>query len=96
MTTVKQYVQALRPVGRRVGQAIGCDVGIQEDEARATLNLIMGMVCVLIKLLVDAGLITDAQITTAYQTFLQTPADYPDVPPRPAPGGAPDTPPDTP
>jgi hypothetical protein len=89
VTTVRQYVQQLRPVGRRVGQAIGADVGIQEDEQRATLNLIMAMVCVLIKLLVDTGLITDAQLTTAYTTFLNTPADYPDVPPRPPYGSGP-------
>lgn len=89
MTTVRQYVQAIRPVGRRVGQAIGADVGIQGDEERATLNLVMAMVCVIIKLLVDAGLVTDAQVTTAYQTFLNTPADYPDVPPRPPYGSGP-------
>jgi len=80
---VKQYVQGIRPVARKVGQAMGADVGIQAEEQRITLNLIMGMVCVLIKLLVDTGLITDAQITTAFGTFLNTPADYPDVPPQP-------------
>jgi hypothetical protein len=83
LTTVKQYVQAIRPVARKVGQAMGADVGIQSEEQRITLNLIMGMVCVLIKLLVDAGLITDAQVTVAFQTFLSTPNDYPDVPPQP-------------
>ena len=80
MTTVRQYVQALRPVARNVGRAMGEDVGIQDRSLRITLNLVMGMVCVLIKLLVDKGLITDADITVAFTTFNNSPASYPDVP----------------
>lgn len=83
MTTVRQYVASLRTVGRTVGRAIGCDVAILTAEERAKLNLITAMNCVLIKLLVDKGLITDADVQAAYTAFMQDPASYPDVPPPP-------------
>lgn len=86
MTTVLQYVRAIRPVARNVSRTLGEDIGVQELSARIVLNMVLGMVCVLIKLLVDKGLVTDADVTTAFTVFNATPAVYPDVPDPSPPG----------
>jgi hypothetical protein len=83
--TVRQYVDALRPVAVEVGRALGEDIAVESTEDRIVLNLIMGMVCVLVKMLVDGGAITTVQISAAYTAFLDDPSSYPDVPPAPAP-----------
>lgn len=86
MTTVKQYAQSLRSVAVAVGNAMGEDVAQEERTERIKLNLILGMVCVLIKLLVDQKVITDAQVQAAFTVFLQDPTSYPDVPDPVPPG----------
>lgn len=83
MTTVRQYVSSLRSVARTVGRSLGLDVGFLNREDRVQLNLITAMNCVLIKLLVDQGVLTDAQVTAAYTAFLNDPNAYPDIPPVP-------------
>ena len=80
MTTVRQYAQQLRAVAVRIGQGLGENLAVEEKTERIKLNLILGMVCALIKLLVDKGVITDADVTQAYTTFLNTPSAWPDVP----------------
>lgn len=89
MTTVRQYAQSLRAVARAVGRGMGEDIGLEERTERIKLNLILGMVCVLVKLLVDKGLLTDTDVTQAFTVYLNTPAVWPDVPdaPDPDPGG---------
>lgn len=80
MTTVKQYAQQLRAVAVRVGQGLGENLATEEKTERIKLNLVLGMVCVLIKLLVDTGNLTDAQVQAAFTAFLSDPTVWPDVP----------------
>lgn len=84
MTALRAYITNLRSVGVAVARAMGEDISRETDAERIKLNLVLGMNAVLIKMLVDAGVLTDAQVTAAYTAFLSDPAQYPDVPP-PAP-----------
>jgi hypothetical protein len=85
VTTVKQYAQQLRSVAVAVSARMGENVAFEDRSERIRLNLILGMVCVLIKLLVDQGVLTDAQIQAAFTVFLGDPSGYPDVPDPPDP-----------
>jgi hypothetical protein len=85
MTTVKQYVAGIRPVAVNVGKSMGCDISRETLQLRIILNLVMGMVCVLLKLLVDNAVITDAQVQAAFGAFMADPTSYPDVPVPPDP-----------
>ena len=80
MTTVRQYAQSLRAAAVKVGQGLGENLATEEKTERIKLNLILGMVCVLIKLLVDTGNLTDAQVQAAFTAFVADPTAWPDVP----------------
>ena len=83
MTALKAYITNLRSVGVAVSRALGEDISREQRDERIKLNLILAMNAVLIKLLVDKGLITDTDVQTAYGGFLADPTQYPDIPEPP-------------
>lgn len=84
MTALKSYITQLRSVGVQIARYLGEDISREAEAERIKLNTILAMNSVLIKLLVDTGVLTDAQVTAAYSALLTDPTQYPDVPP-PAP-----------
>jgi hypothetical protein len=52
----------MRQVQRRVGVKMGCDVDRAPQPVRVALATVLCLIAVLVKTLVDAGVITDAQL----------------------------------
>ena len=83
MTTVKQYVVALRQREEVIARKMGC-LTSQEQKGARILNLsLLVLLSVLIKTLVDKGVITDAELVATLQTAADDiwPDEGPIVPP---------------
>lgn len=63
--TGKQYLARLRRFTVRVASALGSDVSGSSTELRCAVMAVLCVVAVLIKLLVDAGLLTSDQVAAA-------------------------------
>lgn len=63
MATVKQYIQALRDRQIVIARKFGTDVTRIDMQARVLNLALLALLAVLIKTLVDKGLITDAELT---------------------------------
>jgi hypothetical protein len=83
VTALRSYIVQLRSVGVQIARYLGEDISRENDAERIKLNVVLAMNSVLIKLLVDAGVLTDAQVSAAYSALLTDPTQYPDVPPPP-------------
>jgi hypothetical protein len=88
VTTIKTYVAGIRSVVRNVSRYLGEDTALESQSDRVAGMSILAALCVLIKLLVDKGVITDADVQTAYAALNADTASYPDAPPTPI-GGPP-------
>lgn len=66
MATVKQYALRLFKTQKSVAQQLGTDITWGGADARVAALTNDVMLAALIKILVDAGVITDAQLTAAY------------------------------
>lgn len=83
MATVKQYVQQVRDAQRAIARKFGCDVYATDKQTRVAILSVLCLLAVLIKTLVDKGLITDAELKA---TLDAAAADaYPDEPTEPPP-----------
>jgi hypothetical protein len=76
VTTVQQYVQLLRPLARKISVTLGEDVGKVQRTDRILLVVQLGALSVLIKVLVDKGILTDAELQAAYNAAAADPT-YP-------------------
>lgn len=81
MATVKQYVQQLRDAQRVIARKFGVDVYLTDKQTRAIVLSGLCLLAVVIKTLVDKGVITDADLKA---TLDAAKADlYPDEPVEP-------------
>lgn len=84
MATVKAYVTAMRRAQNTVAASMGVDLSRASQETRVALlvsEALLGVVC---KTLVDAGVITDVQLTARLNAALAA-VDYDAEPPQPPP-----------
>ena len=81
MATVKQYVVAMRTAQKQVGIKLGS--GLSDKRSQVLVTSVLAILGVLVKLLVDKGVVTDAELQTALDAAM---ADtYPDEPDQPVP-----------
>lgn len=80
-TTVKQYIQALRNRQNLIAKQFGCDITGGEKPTRVANLALLVLLAVLIKVLVDKGIITDAELSTALD--LARDDNWPDEPSAP-------------
>lgn len=84
MTTVAQYQDALRQSAAAVSRKMGANFSGTDKQTRVIVRVTLGVFATLIKLLVDKGLITDAEIQAALTAAATTGyTDEPLVTPEP-------------
>lgn len=76
MTTIRQYITKLRDTQQQVGLRMGCDLNSMPKDMRVAVLSVSADLAVLIKVLVDQGLITDVQLTAAYNAAKASVDDY--------------------
>jgi hypothetical protein len=82
MATVPQYVSALRARQRVVAQKYGIWLPSSSFEIRTIFGIVNATIAVILKLLVDKGVVTDQEITDAFDTAMgETFGQEPTVPP---------------
>lgn len=87
MATVKQYIQSMRSRQDMIARKFGCDIS-QADKQVRVLNLsVLALIAVVVKALVDKGVITDAELMAVMDAARDD--AYQDEPVEPSPlGGA--------
>lgn len=63
MATVKQYIQALQDRQTIIAKKFGADITGADKQTRVMNLALLALIAVLVKTLVDKGLITDADLT---------------------------------
>lgn len=82
MTTVRQYMANARPVQVKVGQRMGLDLDRTPAWQRVLYASTLAIICVVVKLLVDKGVFTDAELQAAFNAAGADAYDpEPDTPP---------------
>ena len=76
MATVKQYVVNMRNAQQTVAMKLGSSLA--DKRSQVLVTSVLAIQAVLIKLLVDKGVVTDAELATALNTALND--TYPDEP----------------
>jgi hypothetical protein len=76
MATVKQYVVNMRNAQQAVAIKLGSSLA--DKRSQVLVTSVLAIQAVLIKLLVDKGVVTDQELTTALNTALND--TYPDEP----------------
>lgn len=66
MTTTRQYTARLRQVVLRVGMKMGADLTGTSKTTRVVILACLVPVAVLTKVLVDKGIVTDAELNAAF------------------------------
>ena len=66
MATVKTYGTRLWGAYRALGRAMGVDLASSSKEARVLIKATCAILGVLLKVLVDRGVLTDAQLEAGY------------------------------
>lgn len=80
MATIKQYAVQLWQTHKTVCQKFGVDVSTSDSRTRTMIVSEDVMLGTLMKILVDKGLITNAELTAAYTAV--TNATFPPLPPE--------------
>lgn len=84
MTTARQYVNIIRDRQDQISVRLGADIRQTNKEIRVMNTSAMAMLAVLVKTVVDKGLITDADLNATFNTAMaeiwpelpnQTPVD---------------------
>lgn len=78
MATVKQYVTQAWEIQKAIALKMGVDVRGEPKGVRVMLQSTLVIICVLVKLLVDKGVFTNAEVTAAFDFVRDD--DYPDEP----------------
>ena len=83
MATVKQYIVALRQRQDVIAKKLGCVISQEPKGARVINISLLALLSVLIKTLVDKGVITDAELVATLQAAADDvwPDEGPIVPP---------------
>jgi hypothetical protein len=82
MTAIAVYANALRQSAATVARKMGVNFVGASKETRVIVRVTLGMFATLIKLLVDKGVLTDADVADALGvTAADTYTDEPDPPP---------------
>ena len=68
MATVKQYMQILRDRQAVIANKFGADVTRIDKQSRVLNLALLALLAVLIKTLVDKGVVTDAELTATLNT----------------------------
>lgn len=89
MATNKDYWVMLRTMSRQISRKFGIDLRASDQNTRAVMAVVGAQSAMLLKLLVDKGVITDADIQQAWQTAKaedwqpELPTPDPEDPPTP-------------
>lgn len=78
MATIAQYQAALKQSAAAVARKMGVNFTGTDKQTRVIVRVTLGVFATLIKLMVDKGLFTDAEIQAAFDTASGT--DYTDEP----------------
>jgi hypothetical protein len=83
ITTVQQYTNALKQSSAAVARKMGVHFAGSDMPTRVMIRVILGLFATLIKLLVDKGVITDAEVQAALtaatgDVYTEEPAEPPD------------------
>lgn len=62
MATVKQYTQQIRNRQTVIARKLGCDINQSDKKTRVVNLALIVLIAVLVKTLVDKGVITDADL----------------------------------
>jgi hypothetical protein len=90
MATLAQYNNALKQSSAAVARKMGVHFAGADMQTRVMVRVILGMFATLIKLLVDKGVLTDAEIQTAFDAAAGTAyTPEPSVPDEPVPATVP-------
>jgi hypothetical protein len=85
LTAIGQYVAALRIRQRQVALAHGLYLQGTQFEIRMALAVMNATVAVVVKLLVDKGVVTDAEVTAAFDAAMAAPLGNEPTQPDPGP-----------
>jgi hypothetical protein len=86
VTTIGQYGGVLRPAVEKFSASLGVDLAMESQSIRVAVVSVLFIVSILIKLLVDSGVITDSELLAELDTALA--GRYPPEPvvaPQPVP-----------
>lgn len=76
--TVKQYIRAMWTRQEVMARRMGCDITASGKSTRVLNLSLVALVAVLVKVLVDKGVITDSELTAALNAARDD--DYDDEP----------------
>lgn len=89
MTTYRQYFDQLRISSRGMSGKFGVDMRMGSRESRTILAVVGAALAAILKLLVDKGVVTDAEVQAAFQAAAGDTWDpEPDEPPAEPRNGA--------
>jgi len=83
MSTIPQYVKIMRDAAWDIAERFGVDITQEPKASRAELLSLLAVQSVLIKALVDKGVITDAELLTAVNAMRSSPWSPGPLPVRP-------------
>jgi hypothetical protein len=81
MATIPQYVKTMRDAQWSIASKLGVDLSRADKVTRVLMLSTLAVLAVVVKTIVDQGLITDAQLKATLNTLRQ--ATYTDEPPEP-------------
>jgi hypothetical protein len=93
MASIPQYVSSLRVRQRIVAQAYGINLEHSAFEIRIILAVMNATIAVVVKLLVDKALVSDAEVSAAFDAAMSAPLgqEPSEPPPLPDLAGPPDS-----
>lgn len=83
MSTIPQYVKIMRDAAWDIAERFGVDITQEPKASRAELLSLLAVQSVLIKALVDKGVITDTELLTAVNAMRSSPWSPGSLPVRP-------------
>lgn len=81
MATIPQYVKQMRDAQWDIARKLGVDLSRADKTTRVLMLSNLVVTAVLVKTVVDQGLVTDAQLKATFSNLRQ--AAYADEPPEP-------------
>lgn len=81
MTSIPQYVKIMRDAQWSIASKLGVDISRADKTTRVLMLSTLVVLAVVVKTIVDQGLVTDAQLKATLNTLRQ--AAYNDEPPEP-------------